>query len=514
MALLRLRLPLQEGLLQLEHGQGREVQLLLPADRGGPADGLLGDLRRPPPPPRHRPVRHRPRRGGGLGRPTSTTCSRRSSTSSSTPRTRRCASRRARDGIPDDWIEAARRSPVYAMCKRWRIALPLHPEYRTLPMVWYVPPLSPVESLVEDGPRRRARPRAASSRAIEELRIPVEYLASFLAAGDPEPVRRSLAAAGGDAPLHAGARTSHGEVDTADRPPTVGMEPAELEAMFRMVAIGDYDDRYVIPKRHGEVSPDAVRRAGLVRDRLRRRGRRAARTPPTRRRPGRPRRRDFDLREQLVRAAERERRRWLSRVRPAEARLAAAPVPARGAARGARGAARGVRDRAGPRQAARASCARFLPTGTRRRRRRARSAATSRRSTSPSAAASTSPTTCYGDRRQRGHGDAASSSSATRRPASSCSDGELPDYLPLMLEFAALAPDAGRRGCSRTTARRSSWCARACTRGGARSRPLLDASSPALPRLTRRQAARGSGASPPRGRRARRSASSRSRRPR
>jgi nitrate reductase beta subunit len=27
--------------------------------------------------------------------------------------------------------------------------------------------------------------------------------------------------------------------------------------MFRMVAIGDYDERYVIPKRHGEASPTA-----------------------------------------------------------------------------------------------------------------------------------------------------------------------------------------------------------------------------------------------------------------
>ncbi len=29
-----------------------------------------------------------------------------------------------------------------------------------------------------------------------------------------------------------------------------------------MVAIGDYDDRYVIPKRHGEVSPDAFAEQG------------------------------------------------------------------------------------------------------------------------------------------------------------------------------------------------------------------------------------------------------------
>ncbi len=42
----------------------------------------------------------------------------------------------------------------------------------------------------------------------------------------------------------------------------VGMEPAELEAMFRMVAIADYDQRYVIPQRHGELSPTAFAEQG------------------------------------------------------------------------------------------------------------------------------------------------------------------------------------------------------------------------------------------------------------
>jgi nitrate reductase beta subunit len=140
------------------------------------------------------------------------------------------------------------------MCKRWRIALPLHPEYRTLPMVWYVPPLSPVESLGEELVRDGGDPSQVFE-AIEELRIPVAYLAEFLSAGDPGPVRRSLrrlvamrrhmrAANLGDAPDASIARE-------------VGMEPGELEAMFRMVAIADYDDRYVIPKRHGEASPTA-----------------------------------------------------------------------------------------------------------------------------------------------------------------------------------------------------------------------------------------------------------------
>ena len=70
-----------------------------------------------------------------------------------------------RDGIAPDWIEAARRSPVYAMCKKWGIALPLHPEYRTLPMVWYVPPLSPVESMVEADNGEGSTPSASSLRS-------------------------------------------------------------------------------------------------------------------------------------------------------------------------------------------------------------------------------------------------------------------------------------------------------------------------------------------------------------
>ena len=52
----------------------------------------------------------------------------------------------AKDGVPDSWIEAAQQSPVYKMIMDWKVALPLHPEYRTLPMVWYIPPLSPVQN--------------------------------------------------------------------------------------------------------------------------------------------------------------------------------------------------------------------------------------------------------------------------------------------------------------------------------------------------------------------------------
>ena len=33
-----------------------------------------------------------------------------------------------KDGVPDSWIEAAQRSPVYKMANEWKVAFPLHPE--------------------------------------------------------------------------------------------------------------------------------------------------------------------------------------------------------------------------------------------------------------------------------------------------------------------------------------------------------------------------------------------------
>ena len=60
----------------------------------------------------------------------------------------------------------AQESPVWKMAMEWKVAFPLHPEYRTLPMVWYVPPLSPIQSAAEAGKigqRRRHAGRALAA---------------------------------------------------------------------------------------------------------------------------------------------------------------------------------------------------------------------------------------------------------------------------------------------------------------------------------------------------------------
>ena len=53
-------------------------------------------------------------------------------------------------GIHDSTIEAAQKSPVYKFVKEWGIALPLHPEFRTLPNLFYVPPMLPAMAQVDE----------------------------------------------------------------------------------------------------------------------------------------------------------------------------------------------------------------------------------------------------------------------------------------------------------------------------------------------------------------------------
>lgn len=149
-----------------------------------------------------------------------------------------------RAGIGHDWVEAALRSPVHALISTYKVALPLHPEYRTMPMVWYIPPLSPVvDALSETGHDGEDLDNLFG--AIDTLRIPLEYLAEIFTAGDVGPVRASLEKL-------AAMRAHMRAINLGDRPDSsvaeaVGMSGREIEEMYRLLAIAKYEDRYVIP---------------------------------------------------------------------------------------------------------------------------------------------------------------------------------------------------------------------------------------------------------------------------
>jgi len=152
-------------------------------------------------------------------------------------------------GIPRDWVEAAQRSPIWKLINDYEVALPLHPEYRTMPMVWYIPPLSPVVDVVaETG--QDGEDAGNLFAAIDTLRIPVEYLAELFTAGDTAPVTAVLKRL---AAMRSYMRDiSMGREPNPEIPASVGMTEGTMREMYRLLAIAKYDERYVIPSQHAE----------------------------------------------------------------------------------------------------------------------------------------------------------------------------------------------------------------------------------------------------------------------
>ncbi len=155
------------------------------------------------------------------------------------------------DGVPDAWLAAARQSPVYKMAIDWKIAFPLHPEYRTLPMVWYVPPLSPIQAKAEAG----LLGTNGIIPDVSALRIPLRYLANLLTAGDERPVKLALERL---LAMRAFMRARHVDgVEAREVLEQVALDRPLVEDMYKILAIANYEDRFVIPTTHREYAENA-----------------------------------------------------------------------------------------------------------------------------------------------------------------------------------------------------------------------------------------------------------------
>jgi nitrate reductase beta subunit len=156
------------------------------------------------------------------------------------------------EGINEDWLTAARNSPIWKMAMDWKIAFPMHPEFRTLPMVWYVPPLSPVQSQIDQG-NLPVGPDGAIPLA-GSMRLPVEYLANLLTAGKTEPIESALNKL---IAMRSYQRSIHveGQVDTRAID-AAGITEEQAKEMYRYLAIANYEDRFVIPTGHTEETLD------------------------------------------------------------------------------------------------------------------------------------------------------------------------------------------------------------------------------------------------------------------
>jgi nitrate reductase beta subunit len=142
---------------------------------------------------------------------------------------------------------------VYKLAKVYNVALPLHPEYRTMPMVWYIPPLSPIVDALRDT-GNDGEDLGSLFGALDSLRIPIEYLAELFTAGDPAPVQASLRKL---AAMRSYMRDVNlGRDPQPQIPESVGMTEESIYEMYRLLAIAKYEDRYIIPKAHAEAARD------------------------------------------------------------------------------------------------------------------------------------------------------------------------------------------------------------------------------------------------------------------
>jgi nitrate reductase beta subunit len=154
-------------------------------------------------------------------------------------------------GVHDSVIEAAQKSPVYKFVKLWKIALPPHLEFRTLPMLFYVPPMSPVIASQGDGAIQHVSDDLFHD--IEQSRVPMRFLANLFGAGQEAPVRYALRKQKAVRWYRRALTVGDVSQETALRMLSeADCTPEEADAIYRLTSLCTFNDRFVIPPAHRE----------------------------------------------------------------------------------------------------------------------------------------------------------------------------------------------------------------------------------------------------------------------
>jgi len=187
------------------------------------------------------------------------------------------------NGVADSTIKAAQDSPVYKFVKQWGIGLPLHPEFRTLPMLFYVPPLLPVmASVTEKNNKKQLNKLDPISKkwdddwlydtstkelwgTIEDARFPLQYMANLFSAGDTSKIKeimKKLMAVR----IHRRDKTV-GDIDKGNVKKTlqdVKLDKASADEIYYLTSLAKFDDRFVIPASHREQAIEMLENTGDV----------------------------------------------------------------------------------------------------------------------------------------------------------------------------------------------------------------------------------------------------------
>jgi nitrate reductase beta subunit len=156
-----------------------------------------------------------------------------------------------RNGIHESVIESAQKSPVYKFVKEWKIALPPHIEFRTLPMLFYVPPMSPVMASKNDDTVQSVSDNFFHD--IEQARVPLQFLANLFGAGHQAKIVYALKKQKAVRMYRRAVTVGDIDMKTAERILTeADCSPAEADAVYNLTSLCTFDDRFVIPPMHRE----------------------------------------------------------------------------------------------------------------------------------------------------------------------------------------------------------------------------------------------------------------------
>lgn len=161
-------------------------------------------------------------------------------------------------GVHHSVVEAAQKSPVYRFVKEWELALPLHPEFRTLPMLFYIPPLLPVLGRVMQNGSYQVDAEDYFG-SLKAARTPMKYMANLFTAGNEDHVYETYQK------LYAVRMYKRaeqvGDIDSAvveGMLAETGMTPQMCEEIFRLTSLPTFDERFVIPPMHREYAVEMM----------------------------------------------------------------------------------------------------------------------------------------------------------------------------------------------------------------------------------------------------------------
>ncbi len=174
------------------------------------------------------------------------------------------------NGVADSTIRSAQASPTYKFVKDWGLALPLHSEFRTLPMLFYVPPLLPVMASLGKADKAQASKVGDVAKTwnddwlydtstkeifstIEEARFPLEYMANLFSAGDTEMIKARIMKLMAVRIYRRWKTVGDISEEKANKAlQETGLTASMADDIYYLTSLAKFDDRFVIPAAHRE----------------------------------------------------------------------------------------------------------------------------------------------------------------------------------------------------------------------------------------------------------------------